>query len=379
MVLSTEVARWEWRLGDPGDPARLLQDFLVSHGFPADKLTALSPRYRATLTDSSRDRYAALLISAAGAGVVGGFGATGPLTPTPQLPDLAVVIFTPQPEPRTVTPRTVNYELGPWQSSWSPAEHRNAIVTVREAIAAGDVYQANLVGHASAPYRGDPTLGLAAVSTLPGATSGQVLNGSGWAVATGSSETLLSVSDGVIRTLPIKGTRSRTDAGRRELLASEKERAEHVMIVDMARNDVAQVAATGSVVVEELFVPQPWCQLWQAESTVAAQLAPDIGLTDVLQALCPAASVTGAPKKAALTLIGELEPVGRGPSMGAMGWLSASRLELAVTIRSVAAVADRFHVWGGGGITWGSDPAAEVAEAVAKVKPIRTVLYQFAK
>ena len=400
MAQSIEIARWEWRIGDPGDPAHLLQDFVVSHGLPAHNLTDLSLEYRARLSEDMRDRHVALLISAAGSAEIAGFAATdfhaanfctgdgissgsapgSPPTPAPGLPDLAAVIFTSKPAP--VAPSnwaTASYELGDWQSSWSAEEHRGAIGKVRDAIAAGELYQVNMVGHSSAPYRGDPRAGLIAVSTLAGATYGQVLDGPGWAVATGSSELLLSVRDGTIETRPIKGTRSRTDTGRRELLASEKERAEHIMIVDMARNDMAQVATIGSVVVEELFVPQAWCQLWQAESVVRAQLMPGAALSDVLRALCPAASVTGAPKRAAVALIDQLEPVGRGPSMGAMGWLSASGLELAVTIRSVAAVAGRLHVWGGGGITWGSDPDAEVAEAAEKIRPIRDNLYRFAE
>ena len=101
-------------------------------------------------------------------------------------------------------------------------------------------------------------------------------------------------------TRPIKGTRPATAAGRRELLASAKERAEHVMIVDLERNDLARVARTGSVRVDELFAVRRWCDLWQAESAVSAELADGVGLADLLRAICPGGSVTGAPKLAAL-------------------------------------------------------------------------------
>ncbi|MGH3546224.1 MAG: chorismate-binding protein [Mycobacteriales bacterium] len=380
MAQLTEVARWEWRLGDVGEPGRLLQEFVVSRGIPADTLAILGQQYRAGLPAQLRDRRVAILISAAGASAIAGLtpapsGASRPANPTPRLPDVAAVVYMPQPTPVNPPQRVPGeYELGEWVPSWSPAEHRRAVEKVRDAIAAGELYQANMVGHASVPYSGDPIAGLQAVAKLPGATYGQVLTGDGWVVATGSSESLLHVSEGLIRTRPIKGTRARTRAGRRELLTSEKERAEHIMIVDMARNDISHVAEIGSVVVERLFTPQPWCQLWQAESTVRAQLLPAANLVDVLRALAPAASVTGAPKKAALSLIDELEPVGRGPSMGVMGWLSPAALKLAVTIRTVAAVDGRLHAWAGGGITWGSDPAAEVAEAAEKIQPICTVL-----
>jgi len=232
----------------------------------------------------------------------------------------------------------------------------------------------NVVGHASAPYAGDPGPALHRVATLPGARYPVVLTGSGWALACASPETLVSVREGRIATKPIKGTRPATPAGRAELLASEKERAEHIMIVDLARNDLAQVAETGSVRVDELYGIKRWSDLWQAESVVTADLRRDAGLADVLRALCPGGSVTGAPKLAALREIAALEPVGRGPSMGALGWIDHTGLDLGLTIRTVAVDAERVHVWAGGGITWSSDPWDEVAEAAAKAAPIRALL-----
>ncbi len=387
MVTLVEVARWEWRLQDGGNPAQLLQDFVISQGFSAQQLASLGKGYNAALGESQRHRCAALLFSAAGAALIAAaplgcaakqIAAPNPASfnPTPELPDVAVVVYDAAParsgasvagEPRG------GYRIGAWKPSWSPTEHKQAIERVRSAIADGEVYQANIVGHLSAPYQGDPSAGLRAVSELPGARLGQLLTGHDWAVAMGSPELLVRATNGVVTTKPIKGTRPRTAAGRRELAASAKEHAEHIMIVDMARNDVAQVATVGSVVVRELFVAQPWCDLWQAESTVQAELRPDVGISDLLSALCPAASVTGAPKLAALRLINELEPVGRGPSMGAIGWLTSTKLELGVSIRTMAAVDGRFHLWAGGGITWGSDPAEEVAEAEAKSLPIRRI------
>ena len=201
-----------------------------------------------------------------------------------------------------------------------------------------------------------------------------MLSGPGWAIACASPETLVEVRAGRVTTRPIKGTRPATVQGRTELLGSAKERAEHVMIVDLERNDLARVARTGSVRVDELYAVRRWCDLWQAESTVSAQLAPGTGLPDLLRAVCPGGSVTGAPKLAALDLIADLEPVGRGPSMGAFGWIDREHLDLGLTIRTVAVDADRVHVWAGGGITWDSDPAAEVAEAAAKAGPLRAAL-----
>lgn len=120
------------------------------------------------------------------------------------------------------------------------------------------------------------------------------------------------------------------------------------MIVDLERNDLARIARTGSVRVDELFAVRRWCDLWQAESTVSATVADGLGLADLLRAVCPGGSVTGAPKRAALEQIAALEPVGRGASMGALGWVAPGRVDLGLTIRTAAVDTDRVHVWAGG-------------------------------
>jgi len=269
--------------------------------------------------------------------------------------------------------RPDGWRLGQWRDSWTPGEHAGAVDAVRAAIERGDVYQVNVVGHSSAPYTGDPGPALARVATLPGARYGGVLTGAGWAVATASPETLVEVRGGRIITRPIKGTRPATDAGRRELLASAKERAEHVMIVDLERNDLARLGV-GQVRVDELFAVRRWCGLWQAESVVSAPLERPVGLAELLRALCPGGSVTGAPKLAALHEIAGLEPVGRGVSMGALGWVGTDHIDLGLSIRTAAVDGERVHLWAGGGITIDSDPWDEVAEAAAKAAPLRAAL-----
>jgi para-aminobenzoate synthetase component 1 len=266
------------------------------------------------------------------------------------------------------------WRLGAWRDSWTRSDHAAAVRRAREAIARGDVYQVNVVGHAAAPYLGDPGPALRRVAALPGARYGGVLAGAGWALATASPETLVEVRHGRVLTRPIKGTRPATAAGRRDLLASAKERAEHVMIVDLERNDLARLPGAGPVRVDELFAVRRWCGLWQAESVVSAALVGEVGLAELLRAVCPGGSVTGTPKIAALAEIARLEPVGRGVSMGALGWVAPDFLDLGLTIRTVAADGERLHLWAGGGITWDSDPAAEVAEAAAKAAPLRAAL-----
>src|SRR5690606_34043254 len=294
----------------------------------------------------------------------------------PAVPDLVAVVWSrtgSAPAPPDA-PAREPWRLGPWRPSWTPQAHAEAVDRVRAAIARGDVYQANVVGHTSATYLGDPTPALRRVVALPGTRYAGLLRGAGWAVACASPETLIAVADGRMLTRPIKGTRPATAAGRVELLRSGKERAEHVMIVDLARNDLARLARTGSVRVDHLYAVRRWCDLWQAESEVSAAVADGVGLADLLRAVCPGGSVTGAPKLAALEVVAAVESVGRGASMGALGWIGPDGIDLGLTIRTVAVDARRVHLWAGGGITWGSDPRAEVAEAVVKAAPLRAAL-----
>ncbi|MEU5723429.1 chorismate-binding protein [Micromonospora sp. NPDC047738] len=361
-----ERARLQWHPADGGDPAVLAQEFLAAHGIAWHDLA------RPGTHDPTGVCGAALHLSAAAGALIAG-GAPGAPSPVPALPDMVVVVYGHAPSP-PARPAGGGWWLGDWRDSWTPREHENAVAAVRAAIGRGDVYQVNLVGHAAAPYAGDPLPALARLAALPGARYGGTLSGLGWAVGCASPETLVALEHGRLVTRPIKGTRPATPAGRRELLASAKERAEHVMIVDLERNDLARVARTGSVRVDELFAVRRWCDLWQAESTVSAAPADGLGLADLLRAVCPGGSVTGAPKLAALDRIAALEPVGRGAGMGALGWVGPDRLDLGLTIRTAAADAERLHLWAGGGITWGSDPAAEVAEAAAKAAPVRALL-----
>jgi para-aminobenzoate synthetase component I len=370
-------------MGDDGDPAVLVEDFLADHGLPVRDLAAgcpaRPPREVGPVCGAS------LFMSATAAAHLIGAPVGAP-SPAPDVPDLVAVVWrrTPSgwssaaggPPGGRPSPQPAHHLwwTGPWQPSWTPDEHAHAVAQARDAIARGEVYQVNVVGHMSAPYRGDPAPALRRVAALPGARYAGVLHGDDWAISCASPETLVRVAAGQVTTGPIKGTRAATARGRRELLESAKERAEHIMIVDLERNDLARVAETGSVRVEELFAVRRWCDLWQAESTISARLRDGVGLAALLRAVCPGGSVTGAPKRAALAQIAALEPVGRGPSMGALGWIGHDRIDLGLTIRTVATDGRRIHVWAGGGITWGSDPEAEVTEAAAKVGPMRSAV-----
>ena len=244
------------------------------------------------------------------------------------------------------------------------------------AIARGDVYQVNLVQHLSASFAGAPSALAARLAPLtqpsdaPFADSAwRLLEGAGWAIVSASPELLVSTRGRRIRTRPIKGTRP---LGRRsELLASRKDAAEHVMIVDLERNDLSRICVHGTVRWPELMRAESLAGVEHLVSTVEGELRPDVGLAELLEALFPGGSVTGAPKIAALDLIAALEPVGRGASMGALGRVHGTGdLDLALTIRTFAIADGRIHLWVGGGIVWDSDPQAEVDESLAKAEPL---------
>jgi para-aminobenzoate synthetase component 1 len=168
--------------------------------------------------------------------------------------------------------------------------------------------------------------------------------------------------------MPIKGTRPAGGVG---LTESAKDAAEHVMIVDLERNDLSRVCEPGSVRWPELMVTRSLAGVEHMVSTVEGTLRDGVGLAELLGAMFPGGSITGAPKIAAVDLIAELEPVGRGASMGALGRVHGNGdLDLALTIRTFAVAEGRIHLWVGGGVVWDSDPAAEIAESWVKADPL---------
>lgn len=351
-------------MGDVGEPLALLADFLSAHGLAGEP----GAQGRSVAHEGSVE--VALLVGAVGCARIGEVPA-GRSTPVPAVPELVAVALGEPVAPAGLP--TGGVPVAAWRASWSDPEHAAAVSTVREAIARGDVYQANVVGHRWAPHASSPASLAAAVAAVPAAYAGWIA-GAGWSVGSASPEQLVQVRGSRITTRPIKGTLSAAPGARDALRASAKDRAEHVMIVDLERNDLARVARTGTVVVEELYDVAEWAGLWHAHSTIAAELSAGAGVVDVLRAVLPGGSVTGAPKHAACRLLAGLEPVGRGPAMGAFGLLSAGRLDLGLTIRTIAADTDRVHLWAGGGITWGSGPEQEVAEAHAKAAPVLAAL-----
>ena len=261
-----------------------------------------------------------------------------------------------------------------WSSSLDRAAYTAGVRLIRERIAAGEVYQANLCRVLSAPLP-DP-VGGADVDALsrrlahgnPAPYAGTVrLPAHGVEVATASPELFLERDGDRVRSGPIKGT------GRTEADLLEKDYAENVMIVDLVRNDLGRVCATGSVTVPDLCAVEKHPGLVHLVSTVEGELRPGAGWPQLMDAAFPPGSVTGAPKSSALRIIRALETAPRGPYCGAVGWVDADRRQarIAVGIRTFwidrddpAGALIRFGT--GAGITWGSDPEREWDETELK-------------
>ena len=259
-------------------------------------------------------------------------------------------------------------EIGAWERTWTTAEYAAAIEEVRAAIGRGDVYQVNLVQHLEASFAGDPHALAGRLAQLRPLQPTPFVTDT-WAVVSASPELFLSRRGERIWTMPIKGTRPRGAAA--ELRASEKDAAEHIMIVDLERNDLSRVCKAGSVSWPELMVTRELAGVEHMVSTVTGTLREGVGLTEILEATFPGGSVTGAPKIAAVDLIAELEPVGRGAAMGALGRVYGNGdIDLVLTIRTFAIADGAIHLWVGGGIVWDSDPAAEVEESWTKAGPL---------
>lgn len=294
-----------------------------------------------------------------------------PPEPCPALP-LAACRIRREPRPAAHREKDVELEIGDWDATWTASDYRAAVEQVRAAIARGDVYQVNLVQHLSAACPGDP--GKRAVALAAGLAGLRPLHpdpfvGEGWAVVSASPELFLARRGRRVWTMPIKGTRPLGAAV--ELQESEKDAAEHVMIVDLERNDLSRVCEPGTVRWPELMSGKKLAGVEHMVSTVEGVLRDGVGLAELLDATFPGGSVTGAPKIAAVDLIAELEPVGRGASMGALGRVYGNGdLDLALTIRTFALADERIHLWVGGGVVWDSDPAAEVDESWTKAGPL---------
>jgi len=271
------------------------------------------------------------------------------------------------------------YEMGEWRPDQDRATHGAALAAIHDLIAAGDTYQVNYTMRLRGRFSGDPLSAYADLLSAQSGGFGAFIDLGDYQVLSASPELFFNWDADGITTRPMKGTAGRgrwpaeDEAQRLWLAASEKDRAENLMIVDLLRNDLGRIAEYGSVEVDGLFGIERFDTLWQMTSTVRAIPRPGTSLMEVLQALFPSGSITGAPKTRTMEIIRELEATPRGLYCGAVGLLAPPgsgepRAQFNVAIRTVVidAGAGTAEYGTGGGITWDSVAEREYDEALVK-------------
>lgn len=267
-------------------------------------------------------------------------------------------------------------EAPAWRLPFTEEVYLERVKTVLEYIRRGDTYQVNLTHRlrASSPVR-DPWRLFRTLAADPAPPYGGFVDTGDWVACSASPEQFFLLDGNAIESRPMKGTVGRgrwfeqDEAHAAELRASEKDRAENLMIVDMVRNDLGRIARPGTVAVPRLFEVERYPTVWQMTSTVTAETT--ASLVDIFRALFPPASITGAPKRRTMQIIDELESTPRRIYTGAIGWIAPRRqAQFSVAIRTPlfnrSAGSAEYGV--GGGIVWDSKPAAEARECRVKTR-----------
>jgi len=260
-------------------------------------------------------------------------------------------------------------------SSFGEAEFKDAVRRVKQYIVDGDVMQVVLSQRMSKPFAADPVALYRAIRSLNPSPYLFNFNFDDFHVVGASPEILVQLQDGDVTVRPIAGTRKRgatvaeDKALEAELVADEKERAEHLQLLDLGRNDAGRVSAVGSVKVTERFIVERYSHVMHLVSNVEGRLADGLDAFDVLRAAFPAGTVSGAPKVRAMEIIDELEPVKRGLYAGAVGYVGFhGDMDLAIAIRTAIVKDGQIHVQAGAGLVADSDPDAEWMETQNKAR-----------
>jgi para-aminobenzoate synthetase/4-amino-4-deoxychorismate lyase len=280
---------------------------------------------------------------------------------------------------KTVPPASGRAYAGPQRPEWDRPAYGRRFRPVKDAIAAGDIYQANLSFRTRFAFLGDPRALYEQLRAASQAPHCAFLDDDIRQVVSLSPELFFEIEGGVIRARPMKGTLKRSGnadaAERAALAASAKDRAENLMIVDLIRNDLGRIAATGSVAVTDMFAVETYPALHTMVSTVTAKLRTGVTVADIVRALFPCGSITGAPKIKAMEILRALESSPRGAYCGAIGFFApdgGARFNVAIrtlTISSNPAIADSGGVLGiGGGVVQDSKEDAEYAECLLKAR-----------
>ena len=290
-------------------------------------------------------------------------------------------------EQSTVAPLTTSDHARAveFQSSFAREDFERAVERIRSYITAGDAFQVVLSQRFSAPLSAPPFELYRVLRSVNPSPYLYLLELDGLALIGSSPEVLVRVENNRVIVRPIAGTRRRgaddaEDAAlSADLLADAKERAEHLMLIDLGRNDAGRVAQYGSVRVTELMGIERYSHVLHMVSQVEGELEPHHTVIDVLRACFPAGTVSGAPKIRAMEIIDELEPLRRGPYGGAVGYFTygGREMDTAIAIRTVVAVGDRAYVQAGAGIVADSVPANEYHETLNKAAALLKVLSSF--
>lgn len=293
------------------------------------------------------------------------------------LPLIWFGIFTEPQAPNEEAHLTDDYSVGDWQLAGSPAHYQRGIARIKTAIEEGNTYQVNYTERLHADFSGSDFAFYRQLARNQQADYGAYLNLGDHRILSASPELFFRVDEGRLTTKPMKGTaaRGRTldeDKMRKAaLLASDKERAENLMIVDLLRNDMSRLANKGTVTVEKLFEVETYPTVHQMTSTITAEVAPGLNLLDWFRALFPCGSITGAPKISTMKTIAELEATPREVYCGTIGYITPERNAVFnVPIRTVIIDANegtaRYGV--GGGVTWDSTSEGEFRELQTKAE-----------
>ena len=267
-------------------------------------------------------------------------------------------------------------------SSYSQERFKAGVERIREYIAAGDAFQVLLARRIQVPHDFASDSLYRALRVINPSPYMYHLVLDGVELVGSSPELLVRVGAGRVVVRPIAGTRPRGHSPEEdariadELLADEKERAEHLMLVDLGRNDVGRVATYGTVKVTDLMVVERYSHVFHIVSQVEGELARDLSAMDALRATFPAGTMTGAPKVRAMEIIDELEPERRGPYAGAVGYIAAGaqRMDLAITIRTCVIANGIVSIQAGAGIVHDSEPSYEWRETESKARAMLTAI-----
>ena len=273
--------------------------------------------------------------------------------------------------PDTVDPQPL--DEADFISGFSREEFESAVRRAQEYIRDGDIFQVVLSQRLSVPFRSRPVDVYRALRSLNPSPYMYFIDLGTTQIVGSSPEILVRLKEGKVVLRPIAGTRPRgatpelDEALEAELLADPKERAEHLMLIDLGRNDVGRVSKTGTVTLTDSFAIERYSHVMHIVSQVEGELADGLDYTDVLKAAFPAGTVSGAPKIRALEVIAELEPIKRNIYAGAIGYIGWwGDADTAIAIRTAVIQDGRLHVQAGAGIVFDSDPAKEWEETMSK-------------